>query len=111
MDNLIAIDVGIIEEENPWVFKLKKPFSYEGESYTEFDFSEIEELNTADYSKLLTEYEKTYGNGTAVIPEYEMNFALMVAERVTHLPRSLFLKLPAQEGFKIRRTVMSFFLE
>lgn len=96
--------------DNEWLFKLKKPFTYEGETYTQIDFSGIENLSTEDYARLLTEYEKIYGNGTGIIPEYEMGFALMVSEKVTCLPRSLFLKLPAQEGGKIRRAVMNFFL-
>lgn len=95
----------------PFIIPLSKPLSVNGTEYTELDLSGLEDLTIDEYSKMLKQYEKLYGAGSSAMPEYEMDFALMVVEKILHIPRSILQKVKAKDGAKIRHVVTRFFLQ
>lgn len=95
----------------PFIIPLSKSLSVNGTEYKELDLSGLEELTIDEYSKMLKQYEKLYGAGSSAMPEYEMDFALMVVEKVLHIPRSILQKVKAKDGAKIRHVVTRFFLQ
>lgn len=95
----------------PFIIPLSKPLSVNGTEYTELDLSGLEDLTIDEYSKMLKQYEKLYGAGSSAMPEYEMDFALMVVEKVLHIPRSIMQKISAKDGANIRYAVTRFFLQ
>lgn len=95
----------------PFIIPLSKSLSVNGTEYTELDLSGLEDLTIDEYSKMLKQYEKLYGAGSSAMPEYEMDFALMVVEKILHIPRSILQKVKAKDGAKIRHVVTRFFLQ
>lgn len=95
----------------PFIISLSKPLSVNGTEYTELDLSGLEDLTIDEYSEMLKQYEKLNGAGSGAMPEYEMDFALMVVEKVLHIPRSILQKVKAKDGAKIRHVVTRFFLQ
>lgn len=95
----------------PFIIPLSKSLSVNGTECTELDLSGLEDLTIDEYSKMLKQYEKLYGAGSGAMPEYEMDFALMVVEKVLHIPRSILQKVKAKDGAKIRHVVTRFFLQ
>ena len=74
-------DENTAAEENTLVMKLDKPFTFEGQTYTEVDLSGLEDTTAAD---------------------------LQAVARVAHLPLEFFERLPAKEAIKLKGIVVGF---
>lgn len=96
-------------EDNDYIVKFRKPYEFEGKEYKEIDLSGVENLTT----KNLVDADKQFvkqGN-TAVMNEMSVGYACIIASKATKKPVEFFLRLPSNEGIKIKNIVMGFFYE
>lgn len=94
------------DEDDELIVKFRKPFKFEGDTYTELDLHGLEDLN----GRTLTAIEKAF-NKTGVssfVPESTTTYAKIVATKVTGLPAEFFEDLPAGEVQKIKNAVVGF---
>ena len=99
-------DENTAAEENALVMKLDKPFTFEGQTYTEVDLSGMEDMTAAD----LCAVAKLSGRDTGItpIPEMTIPYAIHMAARASKLPVEFFRGLPAQESMKLKNLVSGF---
>lgn len=90
------------------IFKLKKSVVFEGNEYTQFDLSGLEELSGEEYGSLCKQAENL--DGVDMIPEKSLTFAYLAAAKVTGLPYDFFKKLGAKDTCRLRYAISSFFL-
>lgn len=94
------------DEDDELIVKFRKPFKFEGDTYTELDLHGLEDLN----GRTLTAIEKAF-NKTGIssfVPESTTTYAKIVATKVTGLPAEFFEDLPAGEVQKIKNAVVGF---
>ncbi|MEI2466657.1 phage tail assembly protein [Niallia taxi] len=94
------------EEKNPGLIKFNKPYNFEGNSYTEVDVSPIENLTAEDLIDAEDILAKSGVN--AFVPELNFTYLIIVAAKATGKPQEFFKRLPAKDGVKFKRAVMSF---
>ena len=90
-------DENTAAEENALVMKLDKPFTFEGQTYTEVDLSGLEDTTAADLQavgRFVTKKNPAANPATAA--------------RVAHLPLEFFERLPAKEAIKLKGIVVGF---
>ena len=92
--------------ESELVLKLKKPYAFEGQTYTEIDLSGLEAATGND----LAAVERSLKKRGVVDPLMEMSTALAaaMAARVSALPEEFFLGLPLYEMVRVKTTVSGF---
>lgn len=91
-------------EELSNIVKFSKPFNFEGTEYKEVDLSGVENLTGKD----MIEAQKEYGKGNFApnaMPEVDIRYTLIIAQKATKLPYEFFEQLPARECVKIRTVV------
>lgn len=86
------------------VVKFNKPFIFEGKEYTEIDLSGVENLTGKDIIEAQKEYGKTNLAPNAM-PELDVRYSFIIAQKVTKLPYEFFEQLPARECVKVRTMV------
>lgn len=107
MEDTLAEEITEEEEENELVVMFKKPFVYEGKTYTEVDLTGIEDLSGAQLCAAHRMYTKS--KSVALTPELDPNYAAIIGHMATKLPVEFFYSLPAKELSKIKRAVSGFF--
>lgn len=98
------------EEENvSMVIKFKKPFVFEGKTYTEIDLSALENVTVED----MVAVNKLIGPGTfgrtEMNPEFSLEYACYLAARATKMPVEFFMSLRPGDGLKVKNRVVNFF--
>lgn len=85
---------------------LSKPYVFEGETYTELDLQSLNELTGKD----LIEIDRVFisGGGNPILSGLTMDYALIVANRITKKPLEFFYNLPAKDGMALRDAVFLF---
>lgn len=94
------------EDQEDLVLRFKKPYSFEGETYTEVDLSGLEDLSAADLCKVGKMVKKI--DGVDPIAEMSLPYAIFMAARVTGKPIEFFQQLPAREAIKLKNLVVGF---
>ena len=94
------------EDQEDLVLRFKKPYSFEGETYTEVDLSGLEDLSAADLCKVGKMVKKI--DGVDPIAEMSLPYAIYMAARVTGKPLEFFQQLPAREAVKLKNLVAGF---
>lgn len=94
------------EDQEDLVLRFQKPYSFEGETYTEVDLSGLEDLSAADLCKVGKMVKKT--DGVDPIAEMSLPYAIFMAARVTGKPIEFFQQLPAREAVKLKNLVVGF---
>ena len=94
------------EDQEDLVLRFKKPYSFEGETFTEVDLSGLEDLSAADLCKVGKMVKKT--DGVDPIAEMSLPYAIFMAARVTGKPLEFFQQLPAREAVKLKNLVVGF---
>ena len=94
------------EDQEDLVLRFKKPYSFEGETYTEVDLSGLEDLSAADLCKVGKMVKKI--DGVDPIAEMSLPYAIFMAARVTGKPLEFFQQLPAREAVKLKNLVVGF---
>lgn len=90
----------VVADEN--VIVLKKPYTFEGKEYNHIDLRGLENVTTADLSYCDAQVP------AAIMPEMTLQYALLLASRVTGKPIEFFNQLPGRVGLQVKRTVMVF---
>ena len=94
------------EDQEDLVLRFKKPYSFEGEIFTEVDLSGLEDLSAADLCKVGKMVKKI--DGVDPIAEMSLPYAIFMAARVTGKPLEFFQQLPAREAIKLKNLVAGF---
>ena len=94
------------EDQEDLVLRFQKPYSFEGETYTEVDLSGLEDLSAADLCKVGKMVKKI--DGVDPIAEMSLPYAIFMAARVTGKPIEFFQQLPAREAIKLKNLVAGF---
>lgn len=94
------------EDQEDLVLRFKKPYSFEGETYTEVDLSGLEDLSAAELCKVGKMVKKI--DGVDPIAEMSLPYAIFMAARVTGKPLEFFQQLPAREAVKLKNLVVGF---
>ena len=94
------------EDQENLVLRFQKPYSFEGETFTEVDLSGLEDLSAADLCKVGKMVKKI--DGVDPIAEMSLPYAIFMAARVTGKPLEFFQQLPAREAVKLKNLVVGF---
>lgn len=94
------------EEQNELVLRFSNPYTFEDETVTEVDLSGIENLTAADM--IAVQKQMTKGGTVDALPEMSLQYACIVAARVTKRPVEFFTGLPAREAIKLKNKVTGF---
>lgn len=94
------------EKEDELIVEFKKPFTFEGETFTQLDLSGLEELTGADLAKIDRAMRKKDSND--LVPEMSLDYALALAVRATGKPIEFFKALPMKECRNVRNKVRTF---
>ena len=98
-DNEEALDLHI---------KFRKPYRFEGQDYAGVDRSGLEDLTAGALENVgRALLKKRPGLNPSTI-EMTMDYATMLAAKVTSKPLEFFDHLPAQEIMKVKNTVVGF---
>lgn len=97
------------EMEDGLVISLRKPYLFEGKTYTEIDLIGMEELTGEDMIAINKIMQRTSpGAGADVMPEVSMEYACYFAAKAAKLPVEFFKMLPAREMLRVKNRVMGF---
>lgn len=107
MEEIAAEETEVEAEENDLIVKFKKPFTYEGETYTQIDLTGVENMTGAQLCVAQRMYLKT--GSVSITPALDPNYSCIVAHMVTKHPIEFFKALPAKELDKIKRAISGFF--
>ena len=91
-----------IKNENPYVLTFGKPYTFEEETVESIDLSGIEDITAAD----MIAAQK--GGAVEALPEMSLQYACVIAARVTKKPIEFFTGLPAREAIKLKNIVTGF---
>lgn len=87
--------------KNQLTINFSKPFEFEGKTFESIDLSNLEDVTAA---QLVSVEEQV----TAIVPELSMDYALLLAAKVSNQPAAFFQSLPGKEGLKVKRVVQGF---
>ena len=93
-------DENTAAEENALVMKLDKPFTFEGQTYTEVDLSGLEDTTAADLQAVGRFVTKKNPAANPATVEMTLEYAQFMAARVE--------RLPAKEAIKLKGIVVGF---
>ncbi len=93
--------------DNKLIIKFKTPYNFEGSSYTEVDLTGLEELSVTEM--IAAEKEFMAKGNTPLLQEMSMEYACILANKVTGKPIEFFKQMPLKHGIKLKNTVTSFF--
>ena len=93
-------------EERDFVIHFGKPYTFEEETFTEIDLSGLENITAADM--IATQKQMTKGGTVDMLPEMSLQYACIIAARITGKPIEFFTGLPAREAVKLKNVVSGF---
>jgi hypothetical protein len=96
-----------VENSNSIKIKFPKPYEFEGKTYTEIDLGGMHDLNAKDIAEIDNIFIKQNGNPLYI--GLTLDYAIIVANRVTGKPIEFFEGLPAKAATALRSEVFSFF--
>lgn len=88
--------------------KFTKPYTFEGEEYTEIDLSGCDELTGNDAAK--AEKIMLAKGDTNMFPEMSSTYAFIIASLGTGKPVEFFTGLPLKDSTKVKNRVRNCFL-
>lgn len=94
-------------QDDELIITFRKPFDFEGETFTELDLHGMEDLRGRDLTAIEKAFNKT--GVSSFVPESTTTYAKIVATKVTGLPAEFFEDLPVGEIEKIKNAVVGFF--
>lgn len=96
----------ISEEDVELVIKFKKPYTFEGEKISEIDLSGLENITGNDMVQVNKGLVKQ--GVTPMLQEMQLEYAQLMAARVTGRPVEFFRNLSAKDSMKLKNTVSNF---
>lgn len=103
----VVIDELDIVEENKYYVGFDKPFTFEGTVHHGIDLTPMEDLSGKQLLNVSKRYKKL--GGSDILPENDIEYAVIIATEVCKLPMEFFYKLPSRELVKIRLKVLGFY--
>lgn len=103
----VAVDETEGDEDENLIIELRKPYLFEGKTYTKIDLTGMDDMTATDLVDLERQYGKRYP-GINAVPEVKVSYALMMAARAAALPLEFFYGLPQREAIKVKNRVMGF---
>ncbi len=94
------------EEKNDLVLRFAKPYTFEEETFTEVDLSGLKNITAADM--IATQKQMSKGGAVDMLPEMSLQYATIIAARITGKPIEFFTRLPAREAIKLKNIVSGF---
>lgn len=108
LDGAAAENTAETEDGVDLIVKFRRPYQFEGREYTQVDLSGLEDLNAGALQNVgRALLKKRPGMNPSTI-EMTMDYANLLASRVTSLPLEFFERLPAKEGMRIKTAVVGF---
>ena len=98
--------IAAIEHENDYILRLSKPYFFEDETYTEIDLSGLEKITAADM--IAANKVMSRGGTVEAVPEMSLQYACIIAARVTNMPIEFFTGLKAKEAIRLKNIVSGF---
>ena len=99
-------NIAPVEEQNEYIIRFSKPYTFEEETVSEIDISGIDGLTAADM--IAVQKQMTKGGTVDALPEMSLQYACIVAARVTKRPIEFFTGLPARDAIKLKNKVTGF---
>lgn len=96
------------DQEISLVLKFRKPYVFDGKEYTEVDLSGLEDATAKDLEAVGRIMEKRTNGTNPATMEMTMDYAQLLANRITGLPLEFFKNLPAREAMALKTTVVGF---
>lgn len=96
------------DTEEGLVLKLRKPFVFDGQTYTQVDLSGLEDVTAGvleSVGKIVS--KKCPGLNPATL-EMEMTYCNTLAARVTKKPLEFFERLPARDAVAMKSKIVGF---
>lgn len=90
------------------IFKLSKPFTFEGETYTELNMAAFQDITGQQISEAERIYKKQYNVNNTVLIEYTFDFIFILCSIVLNKPIELFEAMSATDAFSLKYWVSSF---
>lgn len=97
-----------IPDENELLLKLRKPYVFDGQTYTEIDLSGLENVTAGtleNIGKILS--KRSPGLNPATL-EMEMSFCNLLAARATSKKLEFFEGLPARDAVALKSMIVGF---
>lgn len=94
--------------ENELILKLSKPYMFEGEAYTEIDFSGLENITAGTLERSSKTVLQQSPSLNPAMLESTMPFCMELAVRVTKKPYEFFRSLPVQDAMKMKALITNF---
>ena len=94
--------------ENDLILKFRKPYLFEGQEYTELDLSGLETVNGAMLSSVGRAVAKRSPGLNAASVEMTLDYAKMLAQRITQKPVEFFDRMPAKDAMTLKGIVVGF---
>lgn len=98
----------VVAAGNELLLKLKKPYVFDGVTYTEIDLSGLENVTAGtleNVGKILS--KRSPGLNPATL-EMEMSFCNLLAARVTNQKLEFFELLPARDAVALKSMIVGF---
>lgn len=86
----------------------EKPYQFEGETYTNIEF-DLDSLKGSDIAAVKRKY--VVAGGAALVPTSDMEFSVLLLNRVTKKPIEFFNGLPARDYVQLTLTVSNFLMQ
>lgn len=94
------------EEDDKMVFKLAKPYKFEGDTYTKVDLRGLDNLKAADMIAVNRELSRS-GN-MDFLQEMTLEYACAIAAKGTDKPIEFYKGLPPKDSIKLKSRVTGF---
>ena len=98
----------VAEEKNELLLKLKKPYVFDGVTYTEIDLSGLEDVTAGTLENVGKILAKRFPGLNPATLEMEMSFCNLLAARVTSKKLEFFERLPARDAVALKSMIVGF---
>ncbi len=96
------------ENEDDLILRFRKPYLFEGQTYTELDLSGLEDVSAATLTSVGRMLAKTAPGLNPASVELTLDYAKLLAQWVTKKPVEFFNRLPAKDAMKLKGIVVGF---
>lgn len=92
------------------IFKLSKPFTFEGETYTELNIAAFQDITGQQLCDVERTFKKQYTLAAADYDalEFNLNYIFLLCSFVLNKPVEFFQALPAVDTVKLKYKVIRF---
>ena len=94
------------EDESTLILRFAKPYTFEEETFTEVDLTRLEDITAADM--IAVQKQVTKGGNMELVPEMTLQYACILAARISDKPIEFYTGLPAKEAIKLKNMVSGF---